>query len=276
MVQQTELQDILILVKTYPQPSRKHREITCVAAITANGELRRLFPVTYCLLEGEQQFKKWEWIKARVHKASNDHRPESYRIDVDSIQRPGNTIDTSNEWAKRQHWIEPHLVASFDDLEQRRQKSGETLGIIRSKSLLGLDITPEKEIDWTTEERTRLEQDGLFDRADVRNRVPLRKLPYAFHYRYECHTPNGLQQHRHLITDWEVGALYWNCYRSHGSQWEEPFRQKLEQEFAQKDLMFIMGTMHRFPDQWLIIGLIYPSRRTQEMVTQHRLALGDE
>lgn len=38
-------------------------------------------------------------------------------------------------------------------------------------------------------------------------------------------------------------------------RWEGPFRAKLENELPATDLMFLMGTMHRFPDQWLIVSL---------------------
>jgi len=41
----------------------------------------------------------------------------------------------------------------------------------------------------------------------------------------------------------------------------DSLRQKVEQELPSKDLMFLMGTVHRFPDQWLIISVIYPLKR---------------
>jgi len=86
--------ELLILTKTYPSPSTTYRETTCVAAINRQGQLRRLFPVPYRLLEGEAQFKKWEWINARVRKPEKDHRPESYRIDADSIERRSHLINS--------------------------------------------------------------------------------------------------------------------------------------------------------------------------------------
>jgi hypothetical protein len=273
MIQQYQQEELLILVKTYPHPSSKYRETTCVAAVTRAGHLRRIFPVSYRLLDGDQRFQKWEWIKANVSKAPNDHRPESYRIDVDSIVRPGTVLGTKNNWAERRQWIGAHLVESFSALEARRQATSQTLGLIRPTLLLGLDITPEKEKDWTEKERAHLMTEGLFDSDTARKRLPLRKLPYTFHYRYVSETPNGREEHRHMITDWEAGALFWNCHRSHGPRWEQPFRQKLEHEFAQKDLLFLMGTMHRFPDQWLIIGLIYPPKQLQPATTQLALDL---
>lgn len=155
---------------------------------------------------------------------------------------------------------EPHIVKHVIALEQRRQTTQQTLGIVRPVRLLGLDITPVENTAWTDEEKASLLREGLFDSNEVRTRPPLRKLPYTFHYRYECATPDGMEEYRHMITDWEAGALYWNCQRDYGRNWEQPFRKKLEEEFGQKDLLFLMGTVHRFPDRWLIIGLIYPPR----------------
>jgi hypothetical protein len=268
------LEELLILTKTYPGPSAKHRETTCVAAINSNGQMRRLFPVPFRLLDGAQQFQKWEWIRANLSHPVEDRRPESCRIDVDSIVRTGKRIGTGNAWAERRRWIAPHIVESFNALEIRRQATGQTLGFIRPTHLLGLDITPVDDPDWTEEDKAKLLQDGLFDSEQIKRRPPLRKLPYGFHYRYECSTPAGMEKHRHKITDWEVGALYWNCYRGYGVGWEQPFRQKLEAEFARKDLLFLMGTIHQFPDQWLIVGLVYPPKPTAERPEQFALDFG--
>lgn len=65
-----------------------------------------------------------------------------------------------------------------------------------------------------------------------------------------------------LFDDWEASQLYRNVFRKHGANgWEVPFRHKLETELPTKDLMLLMGTLHRFPGQWLIVSLIYPPRR---------------
>src|SRR5204863_7444357 len=91
---------------------------------------------------------------------------------------------------------------------------------------------------------------------EMRDRIILRKLPFDFYYEYI----SGENVDKHKLVDWEVGALYWNCVHRYGEKWEEFFRQKLEAEFAAKDLFFLMGTIHRFPDKWLIVGLIYPPK----------------
>lgn len=222
--------------------------------------MRRLFPVPFRLLDGDHQFNKWEWIRAIVSQKRDDNRPESRRIDVSKIIRTGSRIGTEAGWAERRRWIEPHILESFSNLETRRLSSGETLGFLHPSHLVELEITSVDNPEWTEEDKAKLLQDGLFDTEEVKARPPLRKLPYNFRYRYECQSSMGVEILRHKLTDWEVGALYWKCYSKYGTAWEKPFRQKLEAEFAQKDLLFLMGTIHRFPDQWLIVGLVYPPK----------------
>ena len=79
-------QRILILCKTYPSPSARYVETSCVAGMTDDGRLIRLFPVPFRLVEDDQQFKKWQWITARVRRAQDDARTESHRVSVDTIE----------------------------------------------------------------------------------------------------------------------------------------------------------------------------------------------
>ena len=260
MLARQKIEKLLIVAKTCPIPSAKYRETVCVAAINRAGELRRLYPIPFRLIAGESQFKKWEWVRAVVSTTSRDQRPESRRLDVDTVEKLSEPISTKNDWQERRSWIEPRLSVSFDALKLRRQQTQKSLGFIKPTRLLGLDITPIKDTEWTEKEWISLTQEGLFDSDEALSRPPLRKIPFEFRYHYECETPSGIAQHRHMVTDWEAGALYWNCVSSHGANWETPFRARLETEFAQKDLIFMMGTVHRFPDQWLIISLIYPPK----------------
>jgi hypothetical protein len=265
-------EELLILTKTYPSPSATYRETTCVAAINNAGKLRRLFPVPYRLLEGDAQFKKWEWIGARISRATKDHRPESHRIDADSIIRSGKIIEAKRgDWSERLKWIEPHVIQSFDSLETRRRATGQTLGFIRPTCVTKLEIKPLRDPDWTKQDKIKLSQEGLFDTLEIKSRPPLRKLPFDFHYHYE----SGGKLEKHKLVDWEVGALYWNCFRAYGQGgWEAKFRQRLEAEFSQKDLLFLMGTIHRFPDQWLIVGIVYPPKPPPTRAAQLGLQLG--
>lgn len=264
---------ILILAKTYPSPSSKYSETSCVAGITESGQMRRLFPVPFRLIERGQQFKKWQWIEALVEKAPADHRRESHRIYIDTINCQ-ETIETKGNWNARLPWIDRiPSFSSFDDLEASRLTHGTTLALLRPRLLVELLISDADSPDWTDEEKAILLKDemqgNLFTEEEARQHVrELRKVPFDFHYRYICDTPEGEKAFRHKIIDWEAGALFWNCRKSHGAEWEKPFRAKLGEQLPGKDLMFLMGNQHRFPHQWLIISVIYPPKQKPENLSQ--------
>ena len=66
MPQQILTKEALVIVRTYPIPSIAGPEVSCTAAIARDGELLRLHPVPYRLLDEEQQFRKYQWIEVRV------------------------------------------------------------------------------------------------------------------------------------------------------------------------------------------------------------------
>ena len=113
------------------------------------------------------------------------------------------------------------------------------------------------------------QQSELFDEVEEGKQIRLlEKLPFDFHYRYECDVDGQTFAYKHKLVDWEVGALYRTVRRQHGDAWEAPFRAKLEQELPSKDLQFLLGTIHRFPGQWLLISLIYPPKPLAENPNQ--------
>jgi hypothetical protein len=110
------MERILILAKTYPSPSAQYVETSCVAGIAQGGAMRRLFPVPFRMVEDGQQFKKWQWIDVRVEKTNKDHRPESHKVYVDTINC-GDVIGTKKAWANRWEWLDKMpLFESFDTI----------------------------------------------------------------------------------------------------------------------------------------------------------------
>lgn len=265
-------QRILILCKTYPSPSARYVETSCVAGIDESGRLIRLFPVPFRLVEDEQQFKKWQWISTRVRRAQDDARPESHRVSVDTIQLLGHPLSTLDHWRARRLAIQGLPVfASFDELEAARVQHGTTLGLVRPSLLLDVDITAADHPDWTETEKAKLLQEqmqgNLFDALeDQRTLKTLRKLPYNFHYRYECAAAAGTSVYKHKLVDWEAGALYWHICRK--PNWQAAFRQKFVIDFNQREVLFLMGTVHRFPGQWLIVSVLYLPRLPETLTRQ--------
>lgn len=177
---------ILILCKTYPSPSGRHSETSCVAGITESGALIRLFPVPFRLIRDDQQFRKWQWISAQIYHATGDLRPESHKVYVDTIKLISAPLSTKGQWAARRQALSPLTV--FDDfgaLDTARVANGVTLALLRPTRVVGLELTPVDNPDWTKEELEKLvqsqQQAGLFENDDAREITTLRKLPYAFH-----------------------------------------------------------------------------------------------
>jgi hypothetical protein len=252
---------LLVLCKTYPSPSSGYVETSCVAAMTEEGSLLRLYPVPFRLLEETSQFRKWQWIEADIAKAPDDHRPESYRIRADTLRCIGEPVSTRNDWADRRHWLEKlRSFESFAELEAARISEGTTLGLLVNQRIESLQVKPSRSPTWTDDELAKLvkTQGELFNEQVGRAMRVLRKVPHDFHYVYRPIDARGANSSCHKIVDWEAGALYWNLQQNNPDNWGALFRQKFEQQLPAADLMFLMGTIHRFPDQWLIVSLIYP------------------
>ncbi len=270
---------ILILCKTYPSPSGKHVETSCVAGMEEDGSLVRLFPIPFRQIESDRQFKKWQWVTARIEKARKDHRTESHKVFIDTIACDGEPLSTRDSWhGRREQTAKIRVYDDFAALDAARLSDGVTLGLIRPSRVLGLDITAATKPNWNEAEKSKLlrqqHQRGLFEPAQAKPVSSLRKVPFDFHYRYVCKSGDGERDYRHKIVDWEAGALYLNCRMRYGDAWGEAFRKKIEVDLPAADLMFLMGTVHRFPDQWLIVSLIYPPR--QQSARPRQLALFEQ
>ena len=243
--------------------------------MTEEGKLVRLFPVPFRLVEDDQQFRKWQWISARVRRAQDDARPESHRVSVDTIELQGEPLPTRHHWPERRDAIKGvPIFDSFYALEAARVSDGISLGLVRPRRLVGMDITAVKNTEWTDDEKAKLLQEQmqghLFDAVeDQRTLRTLKKLPFDFHYRYECESTEGVNEHLHKLVDWEAGALYWNVCRK--PDWQAMFRQKFVSEFSQREVLFMMGTIHRFPGQWLIVSVLYLPKLPDVLAHQQSL-----
>lgn len=243
--------------------------------MTEDGKLIRLFPVPFRLVTDEQQFKKWQWITARVRKSKDDHRPESHRISVDTIITQGDPLSTRNDWEERRHVISGVKVyEDFDALQTAREKDNVSLGLLRPSNLTNLLITKAESAQWSDDEIAKLmqaqNQGSLFDEdAEQKSLKLLKKLPFDFHYQYECTVDGVTKAYKHKLVDWEAGALYWKIH--HRADWQEAFAQRFLHDFRERDVLFLMGTIHRFPDRWLIVSVLYLPKLPPEVLNQGTL-----
>ena len=249
--------EVLITIKTYPTPAHKGVEVSCTAGITSDGEWIRLFPIPFRYLDGSRRFKKYQWIKVNVIKSS-DPRPDSYKIQTDSIEIIGSPLPTSNAWAARKEIILPKVAPSLCSLEAERLRSGPTLGVFKPKSVRRLLIVPERVKTWSEKELEILSQLSMFDKAPPSR---LEKIPYTFMYEFTCDDAD-CSGHRLSVTDWELGQSYRSWRALYGTKWHEKFRRKYELEMLlDRDLYFYVGTIRSHPHIWLIVGLFYPPKQ---------------
>lgn len=259
MRQPTEKKRVFIVVKTYPSPAKNGVEVSCTAGITDTNEWIRLFPITYRYLTSDKRFRKYQWIEVKVIKAS-DPRPESYKLDIDSIRIEPEPVSTTNYWQARKHLVFQLKSPSLCSLKRERDKNGSpTLGIFRPKIIEQLIIKPDDE-SWSDNQLEILRQKSLLE-SDPE--VELQKIPYTFQYKFRCED-EACTGHTMICTDWEMGESWRKWKRDYGNDWESKFRQRYEKDMIEKnDTHFYVGTIHQHPHTWIIIGLFYPPHQKQ-------------
>ena len=251
---------VLITIKTYPIPSAKYDELVCTAGVTETGDFVRLYPVNFRDLPWHQQYKKYQWLEimATPH-GSSDSRKESFRPKHETI-RLGDVIRSNpDNWKERARYALAKKARSIEDLWERRKADGTSLGVFKPKRVKGLDISPD-EPEWKPTFKAQLQQARIWEtRTESLN--PPRKVPFKFHYRFECDDPR-CKGHRMMIEDWEVGALFWKLvdqgksYRDAAEMVKVKFLDELCGE--DKDTHFFVGTVLAYPSSWIILGLFYP------------------
>ena len=240
-----------ILVKAYPQPSQKYQETVCVAAVSEAHDLLRLYPIRFRHLAPERRFDRFDWIEVEMTRASEDPRPESYRVKEDTIRLVKHAKATKPE-EKAQLWktsVAESLVALQDD----QKASGRSLGIVRpdpdSVRFRYEAIERAGEGDQETA-RSVYQQQSLIEES----LTPLPTPEYVFRYQF---TSAG-KQHMMQLHDWEVEATYHAYKRKYGTP--QAALDKMvgfyEQRAPRMNLHLIMGNMQKRPWQFIIIGVL--------------------
>ena len=107
----------------------------------------------------------------------------------------------------------------------------------------------------------------LFDQLPLfgAGQKKLHKLPYKFSYLFEC--ADSTRPHKAMITDWELGALYWGEVARLGSPEAaaKSVRHKYLNELCnpQLDTRFFMGTTLPY-NSWIVLGVFYPKKQLPE------------
>jgi hypothetical protein len=251
--------DILIVVKTYPEISNKHTETVCTAGIIADTKkFVRLYPIRFRYLEGDQQFAKYQWIKADIRKALSDPRPESHHINPDSIELR-DIIPVGKNWNERYSWIinDHNVFSSVEALRAAQKTDGTSLGIVKPKKVERVIIQPRdnKEV-----ERAIARKDSIVKQLDLfETKKDLYILPVRIMIEFSCNDPE-CGGHKMSILDWEFGQLYRKVART--KDWQAKIEAKIMREIFGKtrDTYVILGNMAAHPQTFCALGFFWPPK----------------
>ncbi len=260
---------ILILVKTYPTFSKKYHELVCTAGINEKGEWVRIYPVPFRTLPELEQYKKYDYVEVDLIKNNEDPRPESHKLAQDDSIKRLMSIDTKNNWQQRKEIIfsKTPVFNNIETLIQANKQDGTSLAIFKPDSF---EFTFEAcEEEWSQEILDFIEQQknmpSLFPEL-TREIKLVKKLPYKFSYKF---TDTNGKTSNLMIADWEIGQLYWNCFKQLQNKEEaaKSVAKKYGETFQSNDIHFFLGTTRQF-DGWannpfIIIGVFYPPKVAQ-------------
>lgn len=235
--------EAVVVVKAAPQISQRHGETVCCAGVDLQGNWLRIYPVAFRTLDEGQKFSRWDRIRFNWRQANDDPRTESRRIDQQSLQIVGELRPS-----ERERFLATAIVTGLDAVRQ----AGKSLALLRPQSP---EFSYERKSDAEiASDRQRYEklhkQKDLFNSKSI---IPYEPCPFAFKYRYE--TDDGLREG--TCQDWEIEATYFKWSRMYGEkQALAEMRRVFGEVYPEKGMLLAMGTHSRWPETWLINGVI--------------------
>lgn len=262
---------VFITVKTYPTISYSYGELVCTAGFTEDGNFIRVYPIPFRKLENELKYIKYQWVEMDIEKNKSDFRPESYHLlNIETITML-DKVTTNNNWKERKEIIFKKNSNLYRDLKLlidcSRKKGNEcvSLAIFKPTEIIDFLIEEEKEKEWDKNKIDAIySQYNLFSHDNFFTLVD--KLPYRFYYKFK--DINGLES-KLYIEDWEIGALFWNCLKSHNDEKIacDLVKNKYLDIAKNKDIYLFLGTTKEFhyksKNPFIIIGVFYPNKEEQ-------------
>lgn len=233
----------MVIVKAAPQATEGHGETVCCAGIDVHGRWLRLYPVSFRTLQEGQKFGRWDRITFKWRQPKDDRRPESRRVDHDSIRIVGEL-----KKFERQRFLGGMIVTNLE----REHAAGRSLALLKAKILeFMIEKKPDPDLQSETErfEALRAQKD-LFNTKPI---IPYQPCPYQFKYRYQM--DDGVREG--TCQDWEIEATFFRWSKRYGEERALADMQRVfGEEYPQKGTLLAMGTHSRWPERWLINGVI--------------------
>jgi hypothetical protein len=275
MQSQWQRKRILMWGKTRPELSKKYREIVCCGGVFQDTRrLVRVYPVPLRFIDADHVFKKYQWIEADVMKASNDLRPESYKISADNITVLGEIPTRNGNWDDRAEWImnPENIYQSVEALQDQQQKDRTSLGLVQPAEIVSFHAVPYSQKDRDTfwdEYKNALQQMELPLNADGHEVRPITPPDYQYKVRFRCNDERCTHVHDFSIKDWELDALY-TGQRKRGKSRDEAADdvvKKLYRDLSpDHDVYFYLGNISNHQHIFMVGGLWYPKKKLADQL----------
>lgn len=250
---------LLVVVKTYPNPSHTYGETVCCAGVDLEtGRWVRMYPIAFRRLAGKQ-FEKFQVIECETSKPRSDTRPESLHINQDTISLVGGPMPAGDKGWRERMALLPEPAQSVEAVLAAQAADRTSLAMIRPKDIKGLVI--EKAKPWGEKQQAYLRQQHLdLGEETSRQLRELEQIPFNFSYQFTCDDERCVIVHELQIIDWEIGESYRRWSKSYGDAWQQAIRTKYEDELPARDLQFVLGNLAKRQHTFVIIGLVRPPR----------------
>ena len=270
-----ERRRILIWGKTRPELSKSHREIVCTGGVFSDTRrLCRLYPIPLRYMDDERIFKKYQWIEADVARAVQDARPESYRINSESIAIGTTVPSRRGNWDERAEWVlnEENIFGSVEALQERWRNDYTSLGLVKPNSISKIwheRVGDAERHDYSKRwDKLTKQFDLPIDPESGRKILPLRAAEYRFKIRFHCSDPSCQRGHDFSVLDWDIDALYFKQKSARGAHIaRQKVVEKLRDEVCadDKDLYFFLGNIATHPHVFTIVGFWWPKKKEAKL-----------
>ena len=235
--------EAIVIIKAAPQAGQRHGETVCCAGIDLQGDWLRLYPISFRTLDQGQKFGRWDRVKFKWRPPIHDRRIESRRVAQESLEIVGTL-----KKAERERFLANSIVTSLD-----KEREAE-----RSLALLKAEILDFSAVEKSAEE-IQIEtakfdalraQPNLFNAKQI---IPYKPCPYRFKYRYR--TDDGKREG--TCQDWEIEATFYLWAKKYGQDHAlSEVTRVFGEEYPLEGMLLAMGTHSRYPDTWLINGVV--------------------
>ena len=234
--------EAIVIIKAAPQVGQRHGETVCCAGIDLYGHWLRLYPVSFRTLDEGQKFGRWDRIKFKWRRPNDDPRPESRRVDQQSIEIVGVL-----KQSEREKFLANSIVTSL----AREREAGRSLALLKPEILEFKHEKKSKED--LAEELQRFET--IRAQVDLFAKQLTPYQPCSYHFRYRYRIDDGLREG--TCQDWEIEATFFKWAKLYGEERALTEMTRIfGEEYPKRGMLLAMGTHSLYPDTWLINGVI--------------------